>query len=159
MRIRDWSRVTATGLALVATCLVLVGCGDSTGLGRRYKVSGTVTYKGTPVEKGVVTFQPENPEGRSATGTIENGSYSLTTAIEGDGALPGKYKVTITSKEADLSGAMAGVPGGSPKQDDIAKANINAKNLIPAKFSLADTSGLTAEVQESSNTFNFELTD
>jgi hypothetical protein len=33
------------------------------------------------------------------------------------------------------------------------------KSSLPAKYSLADTSGLTAEVKEQSNKFDFDLAD
>ena len=155
------------GRGIAAACLTIlflgtsiVGCGDSTGLPKRYAVKGTVTYKGAPVEKGTISFKPEDAtNGRAATGDIENGSYYLTTAIDGDGALPGKYKVTISSREADFSKAEANITGGSMRQDDVAAAYQDAKKLTPAKYEIAETSGLEAEVLAKSNEFNFDLTD
>ena len=80
-----------TFLALLAA-VGSSGCGDDTGLAKRYAVSGKVNYKGQPVEKGTISFIPENPEGRPAAGQIENGRYALTTLTPGDGAIPGKYQ-------------------------------------------------------------------
>lgn len=145
---------------LVGATVLALGCGDSTGLARRYPIKGTVTYKGEPVSQGTITFSPVNPaEGRAATGTITDGSYYLTTAVDGDGALPGDYKVSVLSTEVDLSAAAANVQGGSMRQDDVAKANREAKNLVPAKYGLPDTSGLTYKVEGSTNSANFDLTD
>src|SRR4051794_35506157 len=81
-----------------------IGCGPDDGIGRRYPVSGTVTYKGQPVPLGTVTFTPESTEGRPAAGDIEaDGSYTATTATTGDGMLPGKYKVSINAVDRDMS--------------------------------------------------------
>ncbi len=158
--IRFKSRV----LALSATlgCLLVLGCSDD-GLGKRYYVGGTVKYNGKPVEKGEINFVTTVEGGRAASGVIENGSYTLTTLTPGDGALPGKYEVTIASREVDLSEAQAkvGKMGGniSLPQEMVGKAYKKAKNNIPAKYSTTSTSGLTTEVKEQSNTIDFDLTD
>src|SRR5262249_10107467 len=89
----------------VAAIVVVLGCGDDSGLAKRYPVSGTVKYKGELVPTGTIAFEPTNPappQGRHASGYIENGSYTLTTANEGDGALPGEYKVVIISSGVDM---------------------------------------------------------
>src|SRR5262245_15537371 len=96
--IETWACVAATvvGLGLI------VGCGDDTGLDKRYPVSGTVKYKGQPVAKGQISFiAVDKVKQRDANGFIQDGHYSLTTATSGDGALPGEYMVTIISKETD----------------------------------------------------------
>lgn len=154
-----WSQSIAAGLASLGLVLA-AGCGDSTGLSRRYPVKGTITYKGVPIEKGVVSFVPTDANGRAATGAIVNGKYYLTTAIDGDGVLPGKYGITVKSQEVDLSQAQANASkGGSLRQDDVAKANKNAKNLIPSKYSLTETSGLSKEVKAESTTVDIALPD
>src|SRR5690349_1325348 len=96
-------RPAVAGLAALVLSIV-PGCGDDDGIGRRYQVSGTVTYNGKPLEKGTIKFQAAAPDGRSAAGEIEQGSYRLTTQTAGDGALPGKYRVSIISKDVDMSG-------------------------------------------------------
>jgi len=141
--------------------LVVAGCGDDTGLPRRYAVSGKVNYKGQPVEKGNIIFEPNDlATGKFATGTIENGYYTLSTSGDHkDGALPGNYKVAIVSKLVDMSQVEANRQGGSGRQDDVYKAEKKAKSLIPKKYERSDTSGLIAKVEEKSNTVNFDLTD
>ncbi len=152
-----------TGIVMAATGLLLIaGCGDDSGLGTRYPVSGTVTYKDKPVEKGQISFIPNDPRTQhAANGYIENGRYTLTTAKAGDGALPGKYKVTITSQDVDNTAVIETVvkKGGGGRQGDIAKAASQAKNLIPAKYKLTDTSGLEVTVEAKSNTLDFPLKD
>ncbi len=143
---------------LLAVWLVAAGCGDD-GLGKRYPVSGNVTYKDKPVASGSISFVPKTPEGRAASGEIHDGNYTLTTQSPEDGALPGKYGVRIIAKEIDDSQVLANAKGGAANQMDVIKANNAAKRLIPAKYELAETSGLEAEVEEHSNTFDFTLTD
>ncbi|RUL87509.1 hypothetical protein [Tautonia sociabilis] len=154
-------RLIPLSSSFAAILLLAAGCGDGTGLPKRYPVSGTVTYKGEPVKTGTIQFTPEDlNNGRAASGVITDGSYYLTTAVDGDGALPGNYKVAIIAQDVDLEKALAGVEGGSPKQDDIAKAYAEAKDLVPSKYSLPDTSGLTYTVKEGSNrNVDFDLTD
>jgi hypothetical protein len=147
----------------IAATVVILGCGDDSGLERRYKVSGKVTYKGQPVSKASIVFEPSNPpmpQGRIANGFIENGSYTLTTANSGDGALPGEYKVMILASDLDVT-KLAKEQGGLLHQGDAAhqKAAKAATSSIPAKYGKSDTSGLTAKVEATSNTKDFELTD
>ncbi|MGE3820300.1 MAG: hypothetical protein AB7I30_12840 [Isosphaeraceae bacterium] len=151
-------RVTPT--VAVALALFASGCGSDSGLPQRYPVSGKVTYKGEPVPKGRIDFVTSDPEGRSASGEITDGYYKLTTADPGDGALPGKYKVTVTSVEVDTSEMEKIAQGGQFHHDKaFFKAQKTAKNLLPPRYKLADTSGLEAEVKEESNTHDFELVD
>jgi hypothetical protein len=160
-RIKTRARLvlTAAGLGLI------LGCGDDTGLEKRFPVSGTVTYKDQPVEKGQISFiAADKVKQRDANGTIENGRYTLTTSTPGDGALPGKYKVTIISKEIDPADtakiqARMEKQGGSARQEDTGRAAMRAKNFVPGKYQLPDTSGLEVTVEGKSNTFDFPLKD
>lgn len=146
--------LTAT---MVLTVLSFAGCGGD-GFGTRHKISGTVTYKGASVEKGDITFHPvdlNDKSARAATGSILNGKYSLSTAGNNDGALPGTYNVTIVSRDVQEIGSHQ---GGSAKQDDVAKANANAKKLTPAKYEIPSTSPLT-NIKVPGGKYDFELTD
>ena len=136
--------------------LALTGCGDD-GFGERYPVYGTVTYQDEPVERGRITFVPDQPDGRPASGEIRDGEYELTTIDPGDGALPGTYKVTVKAVEVDDSQVLANAEGGVGNQADVIRATQSAIPLVPAKYQLPETSGLTAEVEEGSNELDFEL--
>jgi hypothetical protein len=149
----------AAGASVIAVILAL-GCSDDTGLSKRYPVYGRVSFQGAPVAKGRIDFHPVDPgKCRPASGEIRNGSYSLTTLSPDDGALPGEYKVTVSSTDVDNSKVIATVKarGGGGRQQDIARATHNAKSLVPKKYSLRDTSDLTATVQERSNSLDFQL--
>jgi hypothetical protein len=162
-RIRTRYIAASTGAALTAIGLVLIaGCGDDTGLEKRYPVSGTVTYHDEPLKKGQISFIPvDSKDRRAASGTIVDGRYTLTTATAGDGALPGKYKVAITSMEIDNTKVIETITkhGGGGRQTEIGQAAAKAKNLIPAKYMSSEMSGLEATVEAKSNTFDFPLKD
>jgi hypothetical protein len=161
-------------LLAVSGALVMASCGTDDAFGKRYPVSGSVTYNGTPLEKGTISFVPEEGKGVGATGVIENGSYTLSTGGNNDGARAGKYKVTIASKEdtsakakaafekaqaaASRQAGSAESPGYIPKQF-VAKAAAEAKSLIPAGYGDITTTTLTAEVKEQSNSLDFKLSD
>ncbi|QDV35293.1 hypothetical protein [Tautonia plasticadhaerens] len=134
----------------------MAGCGDD-GYGRRHPVYGTVSHKGEPLERGRITFTPTAPEGRPASGEIRDGAYELTTVDPDDGALAGSYKVSVMAVAVDDSEVLANAGGGVGNQMDVIRANQAAVPLIPPKYQLADTSGLTAEVEEGSNELNFDL--
>jgi hypothetical protein len=129
--------VTALG---TAAFLFLAGCSD--GRLKTAPVKGTVTYNGKPVPQGSIMFQPE--QGPAATANIKNGSYSLKTYRNDDGAVLGKHKVTVISLE-DQSGRL-------PEE-----RNPLPPPIVPLKFSFPDKSGLTAEVKDEPNTIDFPL--
>jgi len=151
------------GFAAIFCTMLMCGCGSDDGLGKRYSVTGMVTYKGQPLEKGTVTFYPVTPDPKGinngANGTIVDGKYSLSTRGDNDGAFPGEYVVGIISKDVDMTKAKGNVKGGVFKQDDVAKAYKTAKSLIPSKYAIPETSGFKATVAERSNTFDFEIKD
>lgn len=159
-RLQGPSGLRSAAVVFSWSLIACVGCGDSTGIAPRFPVSGNITYKGTPVENGRISFTPVDPEGRAAAGQIENGRYSLTTITDGDGALPGKYKVTVMAKSIDTSELQAIAKGGQFHHDKaFAKSVKNAKTLVPSKYSLAETSGLEYEVPSHSSTFDKDLQD
>jgi hypothetical protein len=137
--------------------LVLAGCGGG-GPNTAYPVSGRVTSHGQPVAQGTVTFVPQGDGTRVATGEIRpDGYYALTTTDPSDGAMPGKYRVTITSEEAiDPS---KGKPAVSKKVALTPEETRSApkRSVIASKYGLPDASGLTAQVEAGSNTKNFDL--
>jgi hypothetical protein len=154
-------RLIGIAASIVATAVIL-GCGDDSGLERRFKISGTVKYKGEPIPKGTIAFEPADlTKGRVASGFIENGSYTLTTSgtTPGDGALAGDYKVSISASDLDLSG-VAKQDGGMIHQGEKAHRDAisSAKSLVPTKYARSESSGLTAKV-DGAKTINFDLTD
>ncbi|HZW33118.1 MAG TPA: hypothetical protein VFF52_20545 [Isosphaeraceae bacterium] len=159
---RRWHAMLA-----LPTLVVLTSCGADDGLGQRYPVSGTVTYNGNPLERGEISFVSEDLKNNlGASGKITNGSYTLSTGGNSDGAQAGKYKVTVTAKEDFLAKAKADFQKEAKVQEAsyippqfIAKAEAAAKSLIPAGYGDVRTTTLTAEVKAGSNTIDFKLSD
>ena len=125
-------------LICLPTVSILLGCGGHDTV----RVHGTVTYNGEPLQQGRVGFYPE--DGRPSFGEIRDGRFELTTFNPGDGALPGKHRVTIQSdKPADPNDAFS---------DRIP--------LIPQRYFKVGSSELTAEVEPlGDNKFEFALAD
>ena len=154
-------------ILLSLTLLGLVGCGG--GLGT-VPVSGTVTVDGNPMEGVIIQFLPDDPSGMAASGTTDgSGAFKLTTEINGDGALPGSYKVTVSKFEVKDDGVPENLDMESEEDMDAAYGALDNmgeetkptedKSLIAAKFAAAATSGLTATVTEEGNEgLTFEVT-
>ena len=137
------SAFSRAALALAGASLLLLilpGCGGS-GV-NTVPVTGKVTYQGSPMTHGKVTFSPEDKKlGRPAEGIIDpEGNFSLTTIRADDGALPGEYRVAV----------LAFVPG-------TANAVSRGKPAIPEKFFQHATSGLTATVDDRATTVDLDL--
>jgi hypothetical protein len=154
--------------ALLAVCgvVAMTSCGTEDSFGKRYYVSGTVTYNGKPLEKGKISFVPDDSKGVGASAVIDNGSYTLSTGGNEDGARAGKYKVTITAKEDSSAKAKADFAKASNRTEPeyvpgrfLATAEAQAKSLIPTGYGDVRTTTLTADVKEQSNTINFTLSD
>jgi hypothetical protein len=144
-------------LGFAAMTTLLAGCGQGSSL---YRATGTVRYKGQPVEGAIVTFRCE-PLSKIATGTTDGeGRFELTTYSAGKGAVAGKHKVTVTKLSAP-----AGVSTLSSMQEmvDVAKkpAGVGAQpNQLPTRYASPETSLLEFEVTASGpNDFQIELVD
>jgi hypothetical protein len=138
--VRERSSGIPAGLVCLATLLSLGGCADKGP--KTAPVQGTVTYNGKPVPHGTIMFQPA--DGPAAVAQIREGAYQLKTFTDGDGAVPGRHKVTVISL-ADQSGRL-------PEQ-----RNPLPPAVVPLKFSFPDQSGLTADVEDKPNVINFDL--
>jgi hypothetical protein len=84
----------------VMVALVAAGCGG--GADSLYAVRGTVYLDGQPAKElagCTVTFTSSELH-RSASGEIQaDGTYCLGSLTKDDGAIPGKYQVTVSPPE------------------------------------------------------------
>lgn len=137
------------GLICFSIVFLGAGCSGPSQL-ETAPVKGTVTYKGKPLKFGNVSFRPE--AGSPSTGRIqEDGTFTLSTYGDGDGAIVGTNQVSITATERDA---------GQEKEVDPNTELTVSKSLIPSKYTSFSTSELTAEVKAGDvNEFNFELKD
>jgi hypothetical protein len=114
----------------------LSGCGSNNP--PTFPVTGKVTFNGEALPMGSLLLQPK-AGGPSAQGVINSdGTYSVWTFEEGDGAIPGTHTVLI-----------------SAAKDNGPESPVTP--LIPDKYGTFN-SGLEVEVKEGDNTANFELT-
>jgi hypothetical protein len=123
-------------LAIVAC---LSGCGD--GRPRTYPAGGRVVFAdGAPLQGGNIELAPkEGTIKTSARAMIESdGTFRLSTFGDGDGALPGDYRVSIIP---------ARHRGEEPGK---------AARTMDGKYQSFDTSGLEANVSpDGANNFEF----
>jgi hypothetical protein len=143
------SFLSAANLLLVTLSLIasLTGCGSPTA-----NVQGKVSYEGSPIQKGMVTFTPADGKGTVVGCSIENGQYSAK------GVTPGKNIVTVAAtKQVTFSRS-------SEEMSKMAASNAGKggiEGLIdPADIVPADAKGNGAEhtVNTGSNTLDLQLT-
>ena len=132
-------------LSFLLINLVLGGCSsgrDSTEL--TFPASGTVTYNGKPLETGTITFYPQTAS-QPASGIMSSGGkFVLTTSIQGDGAIPGDYKVVVRSFRSS---------------GDVGTGKSAEESLVPTKYNDISTTPLSATVGARENQFDFSLND
>jgi hypothetical protein len=136
-----WKRHCLLAWALLVVSMF--GCGG----GNVGQVSGTISLNGQPVGPGSILFDPTGEENGSRLAAIgqvgADGKYSLVMAGNRPGAQVGKYRVTIRPNAGTLG-----------DEDPVASTKNSA---IHARYSNADTSGLTADVKPGSQTIDFDL--
>ncbi|WP_339736339.1 hypothetical protein [uncultured Gimesia sp.] len=122
--------------------LITPGCsGVEDSRGKRVAVSGKVSYKNAPLEKGSIQFFPESGEGFQAFGKIENGAYNIDLE---QGPSVGKYVVKITALKK--TGKMIETEEGKEEEK---------KQYLPSKYN--QNSELSADIKAGSNSYDFTL--
>lgn len=125
----------AKWLLLLGMFLVTTGCNSQPS----GELSGRVTYQGEPLTSGSITFVPQAAGAPYAHAEIDSqGNYVATTEEHGKRIPLGSYRVMIS--------AVKDMGPEAPVEP-----------LLPMKYSSDAQSGLTAEVQEGTNTVNFDL--
>src|SRR5687767_6223989 len=116
-------RIGTASATLLTICGMFVGCtGSDMPL---VPVNGQVTFAGGPCPApGRITYSPAAGTGtatRPAWAKFDtDGKYAATSFTEGDGLLPGKYRVTIT--------CYTGLP--DPRNPE----SVDDINLVPKDF-------------------------
>ena len=128
------------------TVLIAIGLFSITGCGQsdnRQALTGTVSWQGSPLSKGVITLYPKG-EGSTVGCEIIDGKFVIA---ETNGATPGKYRVEI----------LAFRPTGKSEFDiDQNKQVSIEEQFLPKQFNSAST--LDAEVVVGkANSFEFAL--
>lgn len=150
--------------SVVALALVIYsGCDtQKTDVPETYPVSIKIAYNGQPVEGANVSLIPEDPAGRGASG-VTDASGVAKMGLPGltDGAMPGKYGVTVSKVEGGQSD-----PNLSPEEfyrqqsSEPSAAPSSPKHILPVKYLSAGTSELECTVTEQDDqTYEFDLSD
>jgi hypothetical protein len=110
-------------LTLVCAGLLVGGCSKGPAPPRLVPVSGRVVYKGRPVALASIEFLPDMPQGAQgfAAGgqTKQDGTFTLRTHPHGAGAVPGHYKVTVTTEAHGAIPHRYTDPGQTPLKIEI----------------------------------------
>lgn len=149
-------------LRIAALCALAVspGCGKPARL-EVAPVKGRVVYKGQGIPKATVIFIPQG-ESAENVGKIrpfayadDAGNFQMKTYVDGDGAPPGDYRVSIVAFSS----------GGAPRTKDgpvgAAAAPASGVRIPPAiskKFADVETAGLSVTIHEGENNLDpFDL--
>ncbi|MFN3151588.1 hypothetical protein [Bremerella sp.] len=105
-------------ILLIVALTTLLGCSAAKYDGPpRAEVSGSVTFKGAPVEQGSINLTPIDHDGRQASASIEGGKYLIP---EEQGPNLGKYRVELyvfqPPKNAPPEGSDAGMAQVAPPE-------------------------------------------
>ncbi len=128
--------------------MLALGCGESPELA---PAVGKVTFKGQPLKFGTVLFQHATG-GQPSQGEIQpDGSFEMATYVGGDGARTGPNNVSVYCYESQDPSRQATRKAGEQSLGRL---------LIPSRYAMSSTSGLTIDVKpEANEPFLFELVD
>jgi hypothetical protein len=136
-------------LFLAAVC-GLAGCsGDSSGRPERVPVAAIVTFNGKPISGATVAFLADGGKHSASGITTTDGRAAMGTFGDGDGVVPGKYKITVRKVTLQTVGGDQTKKVESP-DSDLPPGKTIQREELPMKYSQPDTSELTAEITKES---------
>ncbi len=129
----------------LGTSLLLGLAGCTGGQPKLCPVSGTVNFKGKPLDRGAITFLSDDPTmGAGGGAMIEEGHYDIPAK---QGLPPGRYKVIITSVDPkNQTPDPDALPGYLPVPKDRIKPKYNSQTTLKAEITT-----------EGPNKFDFEV--
>ncbi|MFO0903807.1 MAG: hypothetical protein U0939_12450 [Pirellulales bacterium] len=143
-----WSQCAAVSALSVFVLVLAVGCGD--GGPATASVTGKLTIGGQPANDVTVNFNPVDPNGVPASGVVSNGTYTLSSGSTGKaGAVPGKYKITLTQNASAATEEAYSASGGNAPS--APKAPFAAEFADPGKTTIEK------EVKAGSNTIDIDI--
>jgi len=146
-------------LCLSVSLFVFSGCGTSD---PRHKdlvpASGTVTYKGNPVDGAVITFFHEDPAKQGGGAISEaDGTFTLKT-YSGNGTHPGTYTVTVLKDNVVYPISDEEILRLEQEGKSIPEPTIEM--LLPKKYRLKTTSDITITISpKGDKNLKIELVD
>ncbi len=139
-------RLVTAGTLLLGL-LTVVGCGGGHGL---TPVTGIVTLDGKPGDGASVAFIPAaGTPGNGGTALADQtGRYEIRTPQGKKGLPPGQYKVTVSYRRN---------PDGSVPDPNVPPIESKAVEWLPAKYTDATKTELTATVASEAKSFDYTL--
>ena len=122
------------GLAAIA----FVGCGNAD----RLPVAGSIVVGGQPVDRGLITFAPVDPQAKPSGAAINDGRFATE---EGHGLLPGDYQVTINALR--LTGRQI--------QDRMSPSPVD--EIVPIKIKQGSLPSRITITTENANNLSFDF--
>lgn len=140
------------GMAAIVAVAVFAGCSGGPKMPARAPVSGVVKVNGQPAANVSVQFIPaDEAKGRSATGKADgSGKYVLFTFEPNDGAIPGEYKVVVSSPPAEEKAFK-------DKKVEFSGAKDSGGTKIPEKYSDPKKTDLKVTVKSGTNDIPLDL--
>lgn len=148
-------------LLAVALTFTLLGCGKSDNV-TVYPVKGTVLFNGKPMTGGgSITFIPTTSQkGKAAGGFIkEDGTFVMTTYREGDGSMPGTFRVVVTQtvfNEPENTGDLE-TPAPKPVATREPISQVDKADRIPLIYADGVNSPATVTIEPKPNDVTIKL--
>jgi len=146
----------------VPCLLIAIGISSLLGCGRSGKVTGTVTYQGSPVVSGTVTLLDSN-------GVVHQVVIGPDGTYQIEGVPSGTAKIGVTSPdpvaESKKVAAWQGSRSGKGKQGSQTPAKHAATATstgwfpLPERFADPEQSGIALDIRGGRNTMPIALTD
>jgi hypothetical protein len=124
----------AVGVVAGFVLLPSAGCNRSGG-SALHSVTGSAFCEGKPAAGAVITFHragDSNKKDLPHAVVRDDGTFTVTTLVPGDGAAPGKYQLTVIWRQK-----------GKVRGD-----NAGGAYILPPRYLTPEQSGLTADVKD-----------
>ncbi|MGQ9505881.1 MAG: hypothetical protein ACUVQG_13635 [Thermogutta sp.] len=131
--------IVFTSIVASVVAVSLIGCKRSQGP-KPLVVSGKVTFQGSPVTEGKVTFEDPKTGYTGAADLTAEGEFKMTVPA-------GHYRVTVTPPMVEV--------GGTP--DTPGELTFKDVPNIPRKYWTANTSPLECDVSQAGQAISFDL--
>lgn len=132
---------------------------------KTYKVTGKVTFLGSPLIGASVAFSPTGDQPVAVGMTDDNGEFTLMTYKAKDGAAAGDYQVAVMLVDSGDESASPEI-AHAPNQESyvpvdthkLANSGKKAGRALPAKYGDPKKSPLKATVEAgTTNEFEFDI--